>query len=519
MRRPLISVIIPAYNAEKTIHRTLESILNQTYSEYEVILVDDGSTDLTKDIFIDYVGEDSRFFYYYQPNNGQGSARNRALEYAKGEFFCFIDSDDSVSKNYFEKLLDKAIKTNADIVLSDFVEINEETELSIKKTQQYQGGNKLEKIFPTYSCKLWNADFFKKCNIVQPSIKFEDIATAPYCICKAKKIVSAEGCTYNYYQRSDSTVMQVETFSHRQLATKMLCDLFVERGDFNKYRDELLEFLKIRFFADVSRYESVSYKIYDDLAMVIKEFFEIDPNSCFIKTFIWGSYNIYRSSKYIIGNKIIHRYMATTVESVVSLPYKKLCEKKIVREPILRQENVINDISKRYMGLNPVECEEVGVFLLDLLDERFNVGVEGEERFTISDAFLDKEEELPNNIINITDRMSLFEECIEPFLRKMKIISDGKKVIMVRMLLAEKYGNEIKRNNYNQIKKIREINQFLNKMYDIVEKRATWITMIEVDKYDEYYTDENFRYGCYPWHLNEEMYSIIGKKIQEIING
>lgn len=104
MTEKIISVIIPVYNAEKYLDKCLSSVKNQTFSDFEVIMVDDGSTDGSADICRKFVDEDSRFKYFYKENGGGGSARNKGIEKATGNYIAFIDSDDYVDADYFEVL-------------------------------------------------------------------------------------------------------------------------------------------------------------------------------------------------------------------------------------------------------------------------------------------------------------------------------------------------------------------------------------------------------------------------------
>ena len=99
-----ISVIIPVYNAEKTIRRCLESIMSSEYEEYEVIVVDDGSTDNSASILFEYVNRDRRVKIINQPNSGPSIARNKGLELAEGEIIAFVDSDDYVRNDYLDQL-------------------------------------------------------------------------------------------------------------------------------------------------------------------------------------------------------------------------------------------------------------------------------------------------------------------------------------------------------------------------------------------------------------------------------
>ena len=101
---PTISVIVPVYNAEKYVGRCIESVKAQTYSDWQMILVDDGSKDKSLEICQEYAGSDNRIRVIHQENAGPGIARNVGLKYANGKYVVFIDSDDYIEKEYFQLL-------------------------------------------------------------------------------------------------------------------------------------------------------------------------------------------------------------------------------------------------------------------------------------------------------------------------------------------------------------------------------------------------------------------------------
>ena len=115
-----ISVIIPVYNAEKTIRRCLESIMSSEYEEYEVVVVDDGSTDNSASILFEYANRDRRVKIINQPNSGPSIARNKGLELAEGEIIAFVDSDDYVRNDYLDQLEKVFREQRADVVFFEF---------------------------------------------------------------------------------------------------------------------------------------------------------------------------------------------------------------------------------------------------------------------------------------------------------------------------------------------------------------------------------------------------------------
>lgn len=116
--RPLISVLIPVYNAGKYLAEALTSIKNQTYSNLEIICIDDGSTDNSPSILRSYAKMDERIHVFYQKNRGAAFTRNRLLTKTHGEYFAFIDADDKVSPQYIEKLYQVATTCHSDVVRS-----------------------------------------------------------------------------------------------------------------------------------------------------------------------------------------------------------------------------------------------------------------------------------------------------------------------------------------------------------------------------------------------------------------
>lgn len=117
-----VSVIVAVYNAEKTLPRLLDSLCAQTMQDFEVLLLDDGSTDGSGSICDSYAEQDKRFKVFHKQNEGIGSTRQFGIEKAAGDFTVHADADDWVEPDYLEKLYDKAVSTGADMVICDFFE-------------------------------------------------------------------------------------------------------------------------------------------------------------------------------------------------------------------------------------------------------------------------------------------------------------------------------------------------------------------------------------------------------------
>lgn len=210
---PLISVIVPIYNVEKNLPRCLNSILEQTYQNLEIILVDDGSSDHSPQICDSYAQRDSRIKVIHQKNSGPSLARNAGINAANGTFLTFVDSDDYIASNMCEFLYDLILENQADISICGRFFAFENGDLEAKDMKNVQLVMDSEKAirnmctfryYDTASwCKLYKKSLFN--SIRFPAGKIcEDWYTIYKIFDKANKIVYDSTPLYYYYQRENS---------------------------------------------------------------------------------------------------------------------------------------------------------------------------------------------------------------------------------------------------------------------------------------------------------------------------
>ena len=184
---PKVSIIVPVYNVEKYLDRCMESLLNQTLKDIEIILVDDGSPDKCPQMCDEYAKKDSRIRVIHKQNAGLGLARNSGLEIATGEYIAFVDSDDFVDVNIYQLLYHKATSSDFDIVFCGYYlfDNNEVTshkclseEKSCNGTKQSQefllnliGADYFERYKYKISCSVWKA-IYKRSILINNNIKF-----------------------------------------------------------------------------------------------------------------------------------------------------------------------------------------------------------------------------------------------------------------------------------------------------------------------------------------------------------
>ncbi len=209
----LISVIVPIYNVEIYLKRCVDSIINQSYRNLEIILVDDGSPDNCGVMCDEYKTRDDSVKVIHKKNGGLSDARNVGLELANGDYITFVDSDDWINQKYIEKLYKLLIDYEADISVSNFIRTKKENIIISEmdgKIIEYSNIEALEQYFSKYyvqmvvSCsKLYNRKLFKDIEFPVGKVH-EDEFTTHKLIYKAKKIVFTEEQLYYYWQRSDS---------------------------------------------------------------------------------------------------------------------------------------------------------------------------------------------------------------------------------------------------------------------------------------------------------------------------
>lgn len=217
----LISVIIPAYNAEKYIERCIRSVQNQTYQNIEIIVVNDGSADGTEAVARRCGVQDARIQVFSQENKGVSAARNRGMKEAKGEYLAFVDADDTLPAEAMEVLLRTAQSENADIVSGMMRAIhNDGTEKEEKAAKDiWTGMTALEKSLEdhvhTYSAcgKLFRKEFVKGTSFVVGRRVHEDSFFLFECFQKEPKMVCLEECVYEYHILQDSSSR--EAFSEK----------------------------------------------------------------------------------------------------------------------------------------------------------------------------------------------------------------------------------------------------------------------------------------------------------------
>lgn len=245
-----LSVIIPVYNVEAYLAKCVESVLAQDFADYELLLVDDGSTDNSGSMCDEYAAAHAHIQVIHQQNKGLGGARNTGIEAACGDYLLFVDSDDFIKEGMFSYLYQTAVENNSDVVSfgMDYVDAK---------------GNVLEsrRAFDNGTCNLhleenpalfsldpyaWNK-IYKRALFLKNDIRFpermwyEDLCVTPKLLLCADTITLTDRVFYQYLQRDDSImhVKNADRNSDMLEVVSSILDFYKEKGAFQKYQDAL----------------------------------------------------------------------------------------------------------------------------------------------------------------------------------------------------------------------------------------------------------------------------------------
>lgn len=225
MTNPKVSIIVPVYNSEAFLRKCMDSVVNQTLKDIEIICVNDGSTDNSADILDEYAQKDNRIVIITKPNGGLSSARNSAIEIIKGEYVGFCDSDDTVDLDFYEKLYEAAKRTNSDIACASIyrTDINKPF-FVVAKEKTYNKNSKKYIAADMPNCsyvwnKIYKTEKIKKYNCYfKDGIYYEDMPWAFRTFYLLGQMVTVPKVRYHYMINPSSIVKQVSDKHKRDYA-------------------------------------------------------------------------------------------------------------------------------------------------------------------------------------------------------------------------------------------------------------------------------------------------------------
>jgi glycosyltransferase involved in cell wall biosynthesis len=250
--RPTVSIIVPCYNASKTVTRTLDSLVNQTLKDIEIVVINDGSKDNTKEVIDEYIHlhKDSNIKFYTKENEGIATARNFAVSKVTGEYFGFLDSDDYAESTMFFDLYTKAKEEDLEVVVSNFYwEVDNEI-TGIEKEGPYKPGqDMMVHLFAVLWNKIYKTDWIKNLDVNFPDGNRYEDACYLYKLCMHITRIGFIDKAYVHYVQQKSSITHTNNAEVKNMITvfKIILEYYKSHDKYEEYYDAL-EYIHIKFF-------------------------------------------------------------------------------------------------------------------------------------------------------------------------------------------------------------------------------------------------------------------------------
>lgn len=308
---PKISIIVPVYKVEKYLNRCLDSIIAQTYTDWECILIDDGSPDNSGKICDEYAEKDSRFVVIHQENTGSAEARNIALKNANGEYIICVDSDDWVENNYLEQLYNVASVNDADVVGCNLIREYPRKSVVVKNLMPESNKKCLSDLLTGKLQGYLHLKLIKRTLLVNNNIQFvkdinlwEDMIFSVKVFYYAEKIFSVDIELYHYRYNPVSLVNTYGEARVRDLkcAVDEIEKFLFDRNVFSHYYNDLLSIksrVKCEILLESKRKIQRKYiSIYPEVDKMIKK----DKTIPYLKRLV---IKLFMTKHFILGNLIL----------------------------------------------------------------------------------------------------------------------------------------------------------------------------------------------------------------------
>lgn len=526
-----ISVIVPVYNVYEWLDKCMESIVNQTYDKFEILLINDGSTDGSDKKCMEWASRDRRIRYFSKENEGLAITRNFGLKEAWGEYIVFIDSDDWIDPRFLELLYSKIKETDADIAECDFWRYNNNTgEKTYRACYGRMGKEYSLKEHMMYGESMAWKYMSRKSIWTDNKIEMPDCMSASHgvyalLLAVSNKVVNIHEPLYYYRRFRKGSIVDTIGKSGNQKgvlgisALDYLIKGFEKCGLFEQYKDtlhriitySLSDYLASQLIRrDKKEFDQLSQTYYK----YVESLFHDGSNKKYITM---GGYNLNRILFHV--NMIHNPYCRFNFSSLISI-MAPLTEKVLCRHTNkYRQIMIERDIAANFWDV--MEEIQPSYIFIDFLEERFDIVEYKGVYITKSDAFDGMEETLYGYRIierNSLECNHLWEEKCKEFIAKIQEYIPKENIVLIKNYLSEYVGDCNTKERFPNIDEIKETNRRLKHYYKFFEEKCEGIKVIEAVKSPMYFTDREYEYGAVPSHLNELVNREIAEKIEGCIS-
>ncbi len=531
-----ISVIIPVYNVAAWLNQCMESVVRQTFTDFEAILIDDGSTDGSGALCDEWAEKDGRVKTIHKRNEGPSIARNQGIAVSEGKYLAFVDADDWLDIHFLEKMHQAVTAQGAAMAECDVWRVNDSTgDMTLRKTAGKMGRlYSLEEQMVYGYTAIWKCMFrrelFTENQICFPNCHSEARAIYPLLLCLSKKRAYVQEPLYYYrlYRKGSLSAMPKRTGGSSAegiAAYETLIEGFIKIGLYEGYRSVLFQLVTVKLSDLLASF--LLHRQPEEFAELVaqyREFIRERFPDYQDKTYLMlGGYNL---SQILRHMKVLHDPSGRfSFSSLVSLMHPVGEGMTVQAKNKYRQIMVAREIKNQFW--TAMKERKPDFIILDLIEERFDlVACEG-GYLTKSDAFDEcrigwkpqgQTGRMPRTEVVARDSevcTQLWKDSAEAFLHRIESEFPETKIVLVKNYLAEKVGDIAEQKEFAEIDRIRKTNRMLERYYAFIQQTACRVIAVEASECRYYFTDKEYEYGAVPSHLNELVNRDIAKKLEE----
>lgn len=543
----MVSVIIPVYNTEAYLDECIRSVVNQSYQDLEILLINDGSTDESGSICKKWEASDCRIRYIEKENEGQGYTRNLGIALATGEYIIFVDSDDYLDETLVDRVYRCIAENKADICVFAHYGVDDrgmldKCLLSFKLEKgdcAAANKNLLSHMMPVLWDKMFSSALIKNADIGMSNHICEDLVFNAQLYVRAKKICMLDVPLYYYrYKRQGNLSTSFSRYFEVEQSIHELNVIFEKKDIFEEYWMQLYD-IAVTMFKDILL--RIKKRTDLDVPAEIKskypEFWTAYKN-CLRRWFSAYLDITLQDKNYILVGSynlriLLHRFLLDedllgedySYSSIVSLMSDTASKQDLLKDcqfkNAYRKKCVEQDMKKRFS--NQARLKDADYIVIDFLDEIWDLIKIRKDCYITGSPFLEETQALKlQNYDKIPflceERRTLFKKYIGYFIEKVK--QSGRSVVVVKNFLCEKHGKYYDIfTDYENLQEIREMNQELEWYYQYFITCLPDVIVVDSSEFSELiFTQEEFPFGCRPFYYNDGYYQRTAIQINCCIN-
>ncbi len=524
-----ISIIIPVYNVYDWLDECMESVVGQSFGMFEILLIDDGSTDGSGSKCDEWADKDKRIKVFHKKNEGVWPSRNFGIQEAKGKYIAFVDPDDWLDKQYMEKLYRKALETDADIVGCDFWRFNDKTKEKTYRAcyghtgKEYTAEENIiygEFVMWAYLSKK---EIWIRNHIILPDCLGASHAAYVLLLVLGTKIVHVHEPLYFYRRLRKGSLLDINgkgTFEEGKMGlaeVDFLIDELKERKLYEQNQRLVERAVKYRL-SDLlaGQFSRKSHEEFDLQAENYYQYMEKKfPGMQLHKYLNIGGYNL---NRILVHLPELHNPKCRfNFSSIMSIMHPSNPGRVPKHKNRYRQIMIDRDISSFFWKY--MEQVRPQYVFMDFIEERFDV-IETSDGgiITKSDA-LDGAEDCEftgRTISRMSDACwEQWKSDLHHFYARLVKYIPASHFLLVENYLSEKKGSIDFQEEYQNMDEIRKINDLLGRYYAYAEQNCKGITCVKAYECENYFTDAEYEYGAVPSHLNEVVNGEIAEMIEK----